>query len=186
MCHSSKYAEFLEKSTKCLKTFYGDDVQKSIDFGRIVSSQHCQRLKGLLEGRGSGRIVCGGKIDISDRYVEPTIVADVKLDSKLMSEEIFGPILSVMQYDSIDDVIKIINSETLKNPLALYVFSKDRKMIDKVTALVPSGGVLVNDTLFHALNPYTPFGGVGGSGSGAYHGMFFRSQSPSPSPLDHP
>ena len=168
MCHSSKYKEFLEKGAKYLKTFYGAEAQKSADFGRIVSAGHCTRLQAMLEG--SGRIVCGGKIDVSDRFVEPTIVADVKLDSKLMAEEIFGPLLPVLQYENIDDVIKIINSERLKKPLALYIVSKDREMIDKVTSLVPSGGVVVNDTIFHVLNPYMPFGGVGGSGSGAYHG----------------
>ena len=169
MCHASKYQEFLKVGAKCLKTFYGDNVQKSTDFSRIVSSQHCERLQGLLEGN-PGTIVAGGRIDVSDRFVEPTIIADVKLDSKIMSEEIFGPLLPTMQYEDIDDVINIINSDNLRKPLALYIFSKDRKMIDKVTSLVPSGGVVINDTIFHVMNPYIPFGGVGGSGTGAYHG----------------
>jgi aldehyde dehydrogenase (NAD+) len=169
LCHSSKYNEFLTCAQKCLKDFYGDDVQKSNDFCRIVSERHCIRLKGLLEGE-PGRIVAGGKVDPSDRYVEPTIIADVKLDSKLMKEEIFGPLLPVMQFETIDDAISIMNAENLGKPLVLYIFSKDRQMIDKVTTAVTSGGVLVNDTLFHVVNPYMPFGGVGGSGMGGYHG----------------
>lgn len=169
MCHASKYDEFKQTSKKCLKTFYGEDAQKSDDYSRIVSAHHCERLERLLVGN-PGTIIAGGKIDISDRYVEPTIVVDVKLDSKLMTEEIFGPLLPVMQYNNIDEVINIINSDNLRRPLALYIFSKDRNLIDKVTSLVPSGGVVINDTIFQVMNPYIPFGGVGGSGTGAYHG----------------
>lgn len=169
LCHSSKYEEFLSCAVKCLKTFYGDDIQKSNDFCRIISEGHCLRLKGLLEGN-PGRIVTGGKVDASDRYVEPTIIADVKLDSKLMREEIFGPMLPVMKYETTDEAIAIMNTENLGKPLALYVFSKDRQMIDKVTSAVTSGGVVINDTVFHVLNPYMPFGGVGRSGMGGYHG----------------
>ena len=154
---------------KCLKTFYGPDTQKSVDYGRIVSGQHCERLKGLLEG-SVDKIITGGKVDVSDRYVEPTIIGDVKIDSKIMSEEIFGPLLPVMKYDNIDEVIKIVNSDNLRRPLALYVFAKDRNVIDKLTDSIPSGGVVVNDTIFHVMNPYMPFGGVGASGTGAYHG----------------
>lgn len=169
LCHSSKYEEFISSTKSCLKTFYGDNVQKSADFGRIVTGAHCSRLQGLLEGN-PGRIVCGGKVDVNEKYVEPTIIADVKLDSKLMTEEIFGPLLAIMQYTDIDDAVATINSETLKKPLALYIFSKDRQMIDKVTSSVTSGGVIINDTIFHVMNPYTPFGGIGASGMGGYHG----------------
>ena len=151
LCHSSKYEEFLTSAQSCLKTFYGDNVQKSVDFGRIVTGPHCSRLQGLLEGN-PGRVVCGGKVDINDKYVEPTIIADVKLDSKLMTEEIFGPLLPVMQYTNIEDAIAIINSENLRKPLALYIFSKDRQLIDKVTSAVSSGGVIINDTIFHVMN----------------------------------
>jgi aldehyde dehydrogenase (NAD+) len=158
----------LDASIKCLKTFYGDDIQKSNDFSRIVSP-HCERLKKLLEGN-PGKIVTGGKIDVSDRYCSPTIVDVESLDSKLMIEEIFGPILPVLKYESIDNAIEIINSENLCQPLALYIFSKDRQMIDKVIDAVPSGGVVVNDTMMHVLNANLPFGGVGGSGMGGYHG----------------
>jgi aldehyde dehydrogenase (NAD+) len=169
LCHQSKHKEFLEAAVKCLKTFYGDDVQKSKDFARIVSPAHCERLKGLLEGN-PGKIIAGGKVDVADRYCAPTIVDVKALDSKLMIEEIFGPILPVLKYESIDDAIEMINSENLQKPLALYIFSKDRQLIDKVIDAVPSGGVVVNDTIFHVLNPYIPFGGVGASGIGGYHG----------------
>jgi aldehyde dehydrogenase (NAD+) len=169
LCHSSKYEEFISSAKSCLKTFYGDNVQKSADFGRIVTGAHCSRLQGLLEGN-PGRIVCGGKVDVNEKYVEPTIIADVKLDSKLMTEEIFGPLLPIMQYTNIDDAVATINSETLRKPLALYIFSKDRQMIDKITSSVTSGGVIINDTVFHVINPYIPFGGIGASGMGSYHG----------------
>jgi aldehyde dehydrogenase (NAD+) len=169
LCHQSKHKEFLEVAVKCLKTFYGDDIQKSNDFARLVSSADCERLKGLLE-ENPGKIITGGKVDVSDRYVAPTIVSVDNLNSKLMSEEIFGPILPVMQYESIDNVIEMINTDVLCKPLVLYIFSKDRQLIDKVTDSVPSGGVVVNDTIFHLLNPYIPFGGVGRSGMSGYHG----------------
>lgn len=117
-----------------------------------------------------GKIITGGKVDVSDRYVAPTIISIDNLNSKLMSEEIFGPILPVMQYESIDNAIEIINSDGLCKPLVLYIFSKDRQLIDKVIDAVPSGGVVVNDTIFQLLNPYIPFGGVGNSGIGGYHG----------------
>lgn len=172
LCHESRYKEFLEAAVRCLKTFYGDEIQKSDHFARIVSTQHCERLKGLLEGN-PGRIVCGGKVDVKDKYVEPTIIADVKMDSKLMTEEIFGPLLPVVAYTNVDDIITLINSETLQKPLALYIFSKDRKMIDKVIEQVPSGGVIVNDTIFHVMNAYIPFGGIGNSGQGGYHGELY-------------
>jgi aldehyde dehydrogenase (NAD+) len=122
-----------------------------------------------LEGN-PGKIIAGGKVDVADRYCAPTIVDVKALDSKLMIEEIFGPILPVLKYESIDDAIEMINSENLQKPLALYIFSKDRQLIDKVIDAVPSGGVVVNDTIFHVLNPYIPFGGVGASGIGGYHG----------------
>jgi aldehyde dehydrogenase (NAD+) len=159
----------LDASIKCLKTFYGDDIQKSDDFARIISQAHCERLKTLLEGN-PGQIITGGQVDVSDRYVAPTIVDVAGVDSSLMADEIFGPILPVMQYENIDDAIEIINSESLCKPLALYIFSKDRQLIDKVIDACPSGGVVVNDTIFHVLNPYMPFGGVGTSGMGGYHG----------------
>lgn len=171
LCHSSKYEEFLATAVKVLKKFHGDDPAKSDSYSRIVTTQHCERLKGLLDGHGGGTLVVGGEVDVANRYVAPTIIRDVKMDSKLMSEEIFGPILPVIKYRHTDEVIAMINSETLQKPLALYIFSKDRGMVDKVIAACPSGGVVINDTVFHFGNIHIPFGGIGSSGMGGYHGM---------------
>ena len=113
---------------KTLKKFYGDDPQSAPDFARIITKEHCKRLKSLIDDK-PGRIVCGGKVVVDDRYVEPTIVAEAKLDSKLMSDEIFGPILPVIKVKNVDDALKII--KTMEKPLALYIFSKNRTMIDR-------------------------------------------------------
>ena len=172
LCHASKYEEFLVTAVKVLKKFHGEDPAKSANYSRIVSTQHCERLKSLLDGYGGGTLVVGGDVDVANRYVAPTIIRDVKMDSKLMSEEIFGPIMPVIKYRHTDEVIALINSDTLQKPLALYIFSKDRGMIDKVVNACPSGGVVINDTVFHFGNIHIPFGGIGSSGMGGYHGTY--------------
>ncbi len=159
---------FVELVTKELTAFYGADPQASPDLTRIVSDRHFDRLQRLLDERTSGRVVVGGNSDRSQRYLAPTVLSDVSWDEAVMSEEIFGPILPVLAYDGLDEAIATINAHD--KPLALYVFSEDQAAIDRVVAETSSGGVCANGTLLHLAVTDLPFGGVGESGMGAYHG----------------
>lgn len=148
--------------------FYGDDPQKSPDFARIINERHYERLMGLL-GEGPGQVVAGGKGDRASRYIAPTIVDGVTLKSKLMEDEIFGPILPVLAYDTLDEALAVARERP--HPLACYVFTRNPKVERRVLDEVAFGGGCVNNALIHLANPNLPFGGVGTSGMGAYHGQ---------------
>lgn len=150
-----------------IRRAYGDDPQASADYARIVSPRHLARLEKLLE---AGTIVTGGVIDHDERYLAPTVVTGVTRDDPLMREEIFGPVLPVLPVASVDEATAFVRADD--HPLALYVFSEDDAEVDAVLAGTASGGVCVNGTLMHITNPHLPFGGVGASGMGAYHGKF--------------
>ena len=148
---------------KALKSFFPEnDMSRMVT---IISDKHYKRLKGLLS---DGRIILGGRCDDERRFIEPTLIDNVDLSSPIMKEEIFGPILPVIAYDNLDECINIIRS--LPKPLALYVFSEDRKTINKIFRSCSFGGGCINDTILHLANPRLPFGGVGNSGMGSYHG----------------
>ncbi len=147
--------------------FYGRDPQQSASYGRIVNARHLGRLKGLLD-KGAGTVVTGGTFDDSDRFLSPTITVDPSPESAIMQEEIFGPILPVLAVDGPDGAKAFITSRP--KPLALYVFAGDDAVIDSVVDGTSSGGVCINQTLMHLPPPDLPFGGVGDSGMGAYHG----------------
>jgi len=149
--------------------FYGDDPQRSDDYGRIVNAGHHDRLTQLLGDERSGRMHSGGAFDADDRYIAPTVFVDPDPGAALMQEEIFGPLLPVVAVDSIDEAVAFVNDRA--KPLALYVFSDDDDIVDDVLARTSSGGVGVNNTLLHIAPPDLPFGGVGQSGMGAYHGQ---------------
>ena len=118
----------------------------------------------------TGTVVVGGKIDPNDRYIAPTLLDNVKPDDPIMQEEIFGPIFPVLEYSDLDEVISFINGR--EKPLALYFFSSSRHKQKKILARTSSGGGCINDTIVHLTNPRLPFGGVGFSGMGSYHGKF--------------
>jgi aldehyde dehydrogenase (NAD+) len=158
-------APLLEKITAAIAKFYGDEPKKSPDYGRIINERHHARLVALLK---DGTVVTGGAHDVSERYIAPTVLEDVKLDSKLMADEIFGPILPVLTVKDVDEAIAFVNARP--KPLALYIFAKDRAVQDTVLARTSSGGACVNDVIVHPAVPDLPFGGVGPSGMGAYHG----------------
>ncbi len=158
--------QLVAKIIEYIKKAYGDDAQRSEHYPRVINQQHHSRLTSYFE---EGDILYGGKADADDNYIEPTLLENVKLDSKVMTDEIFGPILPFIEYDNLKDAIEFINKRA--KPLALYIFSKDEKKIQKVLAETSAGGVTVNDTLLHIVNPHLPFGGVGDSGIGAYHGQ---------------
>jgi aldehyde dehydrogenase (NAD+) len=148
---------------------YGKDPRKSADYGRIVNTGHAERLKGLLDA-GGFEVAVGGEVDVEQRYVAPTVLRAVSPTAEVMGEEIFGPVLPVLAYDSLDDVIETINAGD--KPLALYVFSRDDETVGRIVAETSSGGICVNDAVTHLLVPSLPFGGVGESGYGSYHGRW--------------
>lgn len=155
----------VETMTACIEQFYGPDPYKSEDFCRIVNGNHVDRIARLMQ---HGTIVTGGRIDRQARYISPTIISDLRGDEPIMEEEIFGPLLPVMEYDDVEEAIARINSGP--KPLALYLFSRSRHLQERVLRETQSGGVCVNDTVVQETSKYMPFGGVGESGFGRYHG----------------
>lgn len=169
LCHEKHYEEFLRISAKTITQFFGSDPRKSLEYGRIISKAHCERLKKFVDDLPAA-LVSGGEVILEERYMQPTIVANPSLNSLVMQEEIFGPILPVIKVKDCDEIISIV--KTMEKPLALYIFSTDRKMIDRVTNEISSGAVLVNDVMMHFASSAVPFGGIGPSGLGSYHGKY--------------
>ncbi len=151
---------------QAIRQFYGDDPQKSPDYGRIINRQHLDRLTGYLS---SSQIACGGRRDPDDLYLAPTILTRVMADAPVMLEEIFGPILPVLEFDRLDDALASLRQRP--TPLALYLFTRDRATQKRVLNATRSGGVCLNDTIVHMIGKDLPFGGLGDSGLGAYHGQ---------------
>jgi len=151
-----------------VREFYGPDARTSPDFARIVSERHLERLTGLLDD-DAGTIVFGGETDPADRYLSPTLVVDPDPDAAVMQQEIFGPILPVLTVDDTAEAISFVNDRA--KPLALYVFSSDDEQTDRIIDETSSGGVCVNHVILHISPPELPFGGVGDSGMGRYHGQ---------------
>ena len=166
LVHESIEDELIEKLGAAVREFYGDDPRQTDDFGRIASERHHQRLAALLEDAGD--VVVGGELVQGERYIAPTIVRNVRPDAKIMSEEIFGPILPVLTVKDVDEAIAFVNER--EKPLALYLFTEDADTEQKVLERTSSGGACVNATIWHLANPNLPFGGVGPSGMGSYHG----------------
>lgn len=157
--------KLLKELKKELLLQFGSDIKSSSDFPRIVNKNSLLRLKNYLN---DGEIYFGGSVDEIDLYLEPTILINIKENSLIMEEEIFGPILPILEYSSLDEALTyVINKD---KPLALYYFSEDSTSIEKVLNSTTSGGVAINDTIIHVASSYLPFGGVGPSGMGAYHG----------------
>jgi aldehyde dehydrogenase (NAD+) len=165
LCHERVRPRALELLKRTIEEFYGTDPKKSADYGRIVNERHHARLMTLMD---SGRVVVGGDADASDRYIAPTVLADVSPDSPVMADEIFGPILPVLSVQDVDEAIRFVNARP--KPLALYVFTKREQTRDAVLERTSSGGASVNHVWLHLANHDLPFGGVGPSGMGAYHG----------------
>jgi aldehyde dehydrogenase (NAD+) len=148
--------------------FYGADPRASTDYARIVNDRHFERLERLLDADGAGDLVFGADRDRSERYLAPTALLGTDPAAPLMQEEIFGPVLPIIPVDDTSEAIAFVNER--EKPLALYVFAEDEAVSDNVLGATSSGGACVNATLFQVSIPALPFGGVGGSGMGAYHG----------------
>jgi len=157
----------IEALSQEIENAYGKDSSQSKDYGRIIHNKHFDKLVADLKDQ---QIVYGGQQDKKSLFFGPTIVSDPPKNSPLFQEEIFGPILPILSYETEED-LEIILSE-LKNPLAFYVFSKNKKFIQNLLIRYSFGGAVVNDSIIHFTNPNLPFGGIGQSGMGAYHGQF--------------
>ncbi len=165
LVHEEDKDAIVAQLQEVIHKWYGDDPRKSSSYARIISNAHYQRLVSLFKG---GKILSGGVVDEATRYISPTIIADVDLKSPLMKDEIFGPVLPVITYKNIEEAIQFINDRP--KPLALYLFTRNKKVGKAFVRRTSSGGVCINDTLSHITTTGLPFGGVGASGMGSYHG----------------
>jgi aldehyde dehydrogenase (NAD+) len=172
---------FLEHLKETLLQFYGGDTQKSPDYGRIINTRHFDRLTALL---ASGTVYHGGQHDRADKFIAPTVLVNVSPDSPVMQEEIFGPILPVLEVDSVEHVINFVNARP--SPLGLYLFAEDQLVAEQILNETTSGDAVINDCTIHPLIPDFPFGGVGNSGMGKYHGEWgFRAYTNARGVLNH-
>ena len=157
--------DLIELIGQYIEQFYGQDPQQSPDFARIVNDTHFNRLSGYLK---DGVIRTGGVTDAASRYIAPTLLDKVTWQHPVMQEEIFGPILPVLTFRHIDEAVRTVNQH--EKPLALYLFTSDAEIKQQVLTQTFFGGGCINDTISHVANPNLPFGGVGNSGMGSYHG----------------
>ena len=164
LIHRSKIDQFVSEFAKAIKELHGNDIKQSRHYVRLVNDKAFERVKGYIN---DGRVVYGGNSDATERFIEPTLLADVPLTAPVMNEEIFGPILPMIPFDNPDEVITFVRKR--EKPLALYYFGKV-KQAKEVIRLTSAGGSCINDVIMHIANENMPFGGVGNSGMGHYHG----------------
>lgn len=164
LVQSNVKAHLLERIGHYIRAFYGVQPRESPDYPRIVRVEAVDRIAGLMR---SGTIIHGGEINREERYIAPTVIDGIQPDDPVMQEEIFGPVLPVMEFHALEEAIRYVNAH--EKPLALYYFG-NRASAREVLANTTSGGACINDTIMHIANPHLPFGGVGNSGMGRYHG----------------
>jgi aldehyde dehydrogenase (NAD+) len=175
LVHESVERKFLDRTVAGIAKMYGaNDEQRAStpDFCRMIDDGHFARISGLLADtvRAGAKIETGGQTDAIQRYIAPTVLSNVTFDAPIMQEEIFGPVLPVLTYRSLDEALALVNARP--KPLALYAFSGKARVIDRIVNGTSAGGTCVNDVVLHLANPNLPFGGVGESGVGNYHGFF--------------
>ena len=164
--HSDIKQKLIEKLIFYIKQYYPKNESQEIDdYPKIINANHFNRIINLMSGQ---KIIYGGRANVETLKIEPTIIVDAEMDSPLMQEEIFAPLLPIIEYDDINNLVDIIKNRP--KPLALYLFSKDKHMWKYITKSVSFGGGCINDCLLHVASPHLPFGGVGESGMGKYHG----------------
>lgn len=164
--HEDLEESLLTYLTEEITNFYGENPKNSADFARIINEKHFSRLKGYLD---NGTIVTGGQTDESENYIAPTVLSNIGWEDKVMQEEIFGPILPVMTYKELSEAMTAIRNKP--TPLSLYIFTDDEHIQEKIINELPFGGGCINDTIAHLGNLNLPFGGLGMSGFGNYHGQ---------------
>ena len=191
--HKDVKDSLIEALKKQITIFYGTDVKNNPDFGRIINQHHFKRLQRLMN---DGKIVFGGEIDESQCYISPTVIDSITWDSPIMQEEVFGPLIPILTFDKLEDVVKEFSKR--EKPLALYLFTTDKASEELIINNVSFGGGCINATLMHMLNEHLPFGGVGNSGYGSYQGrwsietfshkksIFNRALSDEPAPVFPP
>lgn len=167
LVHKDIKNELLKLMKQTIFEFYGDRALENPDYPKIIDEKSFYRLVSLMEGQN---IFTGGLYNSKSLKIEPTIINDVDFSNKIMKEEIFGPILPVIEYENIFEIIEKL--QKMDKPLSMYIFSEDQNNIDRLTYDLSSGGVCINDTIMHITNPNLEFGGVGESGMGGYHGKF--------------
>lgn len=165
--HRKIKGKLVKEMKKYVRKFYGRQPLQNEDYVRLIHKKHFERLNDFLS---NGEIIHGGQIDRERLLIEPTLLDNISWEDPIMQEEIFGPILPLLIFKELDDVISEMKS--LDKPLALYYFSNHKKSQEKVIKNLSFGGGCMNDTLYHLANPHLPFGGVGPSGLGAYHGKY--------------
>lgn len=186
----SKVEEFVKHAKDTTESFFKskpENFAASTDFCRIVNAKNFSRVSSYIDDavKKGAKIAYGGEVRSSDNFIAPTILNHVPLDSKIMEDEIFGPLLPIVTYKSLDEAIHIINERP--KPLALYIFTKKRSTSKYVLRRTSSGGAVINDVILHLVNPNLPFGGVNHSGHGSYHGIFgFKTFSHERSVLQTP
>ncbi|EGT3615409.1 aldehyde dehydrogenase [Clostridium perfringens] len=165
--HKDIKEEFIKKLEEEIKKQLGEEPLKSEDYSKMVNEREFNRVISYIN---KDKLVWGGNYNKETLQIEPTILNNVTWDDPVMEREIFGPILPILTFENLDEVIRVINSKD--KPLALYYFSEDKNKIKKILDNTSSGGVTINDTLVHVSSSYLPFGGVGNSGMGEYHGKY--------------
>ena len=165
LCHRSVKDKFIEEVKKQIAKQYGTNPLSNPDYGKIINEKHFERICSLIDGK---KVVYGGKCNRETMQIEPTVMDNVTFEDAVMQEEIFGPVMPVIVYDSIEEVIH--KHSSIAKPLALYVFSENKKNIRQITSRLSFGGGCINDTIIHLATSEMPFGGVGESGMGGYHG----------------
>ncbi|MCG8476606.1 MAG: aldehyde dehydrogenase [Cytophagales bacterium] len=166
LVHESVKEELVEELKNCITEFFGENPKESADLARIINQNHFERILSYIEPHHTIR--CGGKHDISELYIAPTLLENVSWEDAVLQEEIFGPLLPIVTYQDLDEAVFQIQKN--RNPLALYFFTEKKTHREKILKEVLFGGGCVNDTLSHLTNPHLPFGGIGNSGMGCYHG----------------
>ncbi len=167
LVHHSNLDNLIETLKNVIIKQYKKDPSQHRFYGRIINQQHCQRLIDYLDGQN---VIFGGDYDVDTKYIAPTIVLNPSVDSPLMQEEIFGPIIPVLSFSGRSDMLAFIKSRA--KPLAAYIFTEDKEFEQKCIERISAGSMCINDTSIFMLNPELPFGGVGTSGMGRYHGKF--------------
>jgi len=165
LCHSSVKEKFAAEVKKQIEKQYGKNPFENPDYGKIINEKHFERICSLID---KDKVIHGGDVKREKLQIAPTVMDNVTFDDAVMQEEIFGPVMPIISFDSLDEVIRMQSG--LAKPLALYIFSENRKNIKKITDRISFGGGCVNDTIIHLATSEMPFGGVGESGMGGYHG----------------
>ncbi len=163
------YDELVKKMKAVLQEFFGSSAQNSGDYGRIINNRQFERLEAIIDQERT-HILCGGGFQKDDLFMEPTLIKAGSWDSASMQDELFGPLLPIMPYQTLDEAIQMVRENP--KPLALYVFTENKSTEKQVLSQLSFGGGCVNDTISHVVNHHLPFGGVGNSGMGAYHGKY--------------